>query len=132
MNQALLPVLFGYLFSYLLARYKVRSGIRVIRSTRLTFEDYSDLISISWNVEDDILLRGEVCDTRKKKKRTFLLNSEDPAKKSGQFLAGFLVGLEGVLEKNWISPLPRIQPEIRLEIRPDLGRIVTWHLGSQL
>ena len=78
------------------------SGIRVILGTWLTFEGYFDLISASWNVEDDILLRRGVCDARKKKKRERFLwtvFSAQSGRISSQFLAGYLAGLVGSFEK---------------------------------
>ena len=52
------------------------SEIGVVFSTWLTFEDYSDLISTRWNVENDILLRGEFVTPERRRKWKILVNSD--------------------------------------------------------
>ena len=73
----------------------------MIRSTWLTFENYPDLISTSWNVENDILSREEFVTPERRRKGKILVNSflSKSGRISGQFLAGYLAGLACSFEK---------------------------------
>ena len=102
------------------------SGIGVILGIWLTFEDYLDLVSTRWNVEGDILLRGEFVTPRKTERRR---NAGDqcPVRIWSEIrpVFGRIPGRIGLwFWKKLISSLAWI--------RPDSRWIVTWQSGSQL
>ena len=88
---------------------KIRQvGLGLLGNACLTFVGYLDLISTSWNVEDNILLRRGVCDARKEKKRKILVEKvrTKSGRKSNQELARLLAELLVQFEKKWDFVLP--------------------------
>ena len=78
-----------------------------------------DLVSTSWNVDDDILSMGRVCDAPKEKGR----------KISGEQC--FLENPAGNPASSWPDWLGHLENFLFRHCH-ESGRIVTWYSGSQV